>query len=39
MLFVVFSLLLYYFVFNFCQFEYYVSQCIPAWDSVLPGLD
>ena len=30
-------------VFNFCQFDYYVSQCVPpwiylAWDSVLPGL-
>ena len=31
------------FVFNFCQFDYYVSWCIPpwvypSWDSVFPGL-
>ena len=36
-------LLIFFFVFNFCHFNYYVSQCVPpwiysAWDSVLPGL-
>ena len=45
MLFVVFPLLLliFYICLNFCQFDYYVSWCIPpwvypAWDFVLPGL-
>ena len=33
-----------FFVFNFCQFDYYLSWCVPpwfnpVWDSVLPGLD
>ena len=45
MLFVVFPLLVltFYLCLNFCQFDYYVSWCIPpwvypAWDSVFPGL-
>ena len=45
MLFVIFPLLLLIFisVFNFCPFDYCVSQCVspwvyPAWDSVLLGL-
>ena len=33
MLFVVFPCYFSYFifVFNFCQFDYYVSQCVPPW--------
>ena len=33
MLFVIFPLLflIFFFVFNFCQFDYYVSQCVPSW--------
>ena len=40
MLFVIFPLLLiFYLVFNFCQFDYYVSWCVPplvdpVWDSL-----
>ena len=45
MLFVAFPLLLliFYICLNFCQFDYYVSWCVPPWvypacNSVLPGL-
>ena len=33
MLFIIFPLLLliFYLVFNFCQSDYYVSQCVPPW--------
>ena len=43
-LYVIFPLLLLiFYVFNFCQFDYYVLVCssldlYPAWDSPLPGL-
>ena len=39
MLFIIFPLLLliFYLVFNFCQSDYYVSQCVPHW--VYPAWD